>query len=379
MYIPCWRCGEDVWSETQLECRNCKATVRRCRDCANFQPDKSWCAVFEIEITASDSEEPSRLSPSFSCQHYRVTHEMAAALKKARQARKASAPPSAAAADPTAAAAPVEETALPEQPAPAPEAKPAARPKHPVVIAHRGAMAVAPENTLAAFRAAVERGAQAVELDVHVTADGHAVVIHDGSVDRTTDRYGTVAELAFDDIRRMDAGSWFAAEFTSERIPTLAEALAAVPAPLWVNIHLRAHENQSDRCERAVAQAIHGAGALARVWVTHHTRHGLHRLRKMLPELRVCWTSRGGPCDEEYVDDAYYMGFRLLQAPFHAVSTEFMAYAHERGLWVNVSHVGDPEQMRALVGLGADGIFCDDPAVLRSVIAEATPAAASGA
>jgi glycerophosphoryl diester phosphodiesterase len=372
MYIPCWKCGEDVWYETQFECRKCKSTVRRCLDCTNYKPGAAKCAALDIDITPEDAEHPTRLSPSFSCHRHAIAAETVAALRKARPVQKA-APPERGPERPAAPAAPAagEPPHLPEQPAPTPEAKAAPRPKHPIVIAHRGASACAPENTLAAFRIATERGAQAVELDVHVTADGQAVVIHDGSVDRTTDRYGAVSELPFEEVRRMDAGSWFAAEFAGERIPTLAEVYTVVPAPTWVNIHLRSHENTSDRSERAVAEAIHRADALARTWVTHHTRHGLYRLRKMLPELRVCWTSRGGPCDEEYVDDAYYMGYRLLQVPYHAASADLVTYAHERGLWVNVSHVSDPGQMRALVAQKVDGIFCDDPAELREIIAEA--------
>jgi glycerophosphoryl diester phosphodiesterase len=96
-------------------------------------------------------------------------------------------------------------------------------------VAHRGASAHAPENTLAAFRRAVELGADAVEMDVHLTADGHVVVIHDATLDRTTNGTGAVTERSLSDIRSLDAGSWFDPRFAGERIPTLDEAFDVIP------------------------------------------------------------------------------------------------------------------------------------------------------
>lgn len=372
MYVPCWKCGEDAWYATQLECRRCRAALRRCVDCEYYRVADSSCARLRIELTPEDASSPTRLSTSYSCSHHKIGEAAVAALRRAAQERAREVTRAAATARPAPAQAPSGEpdkAHLPEQPAAPPQPKPVTRPRQAIVIAHRGASALAPENTVSAIKLAIERGAQAVEIDVHLTQDGHPIVIHDGTVERTTDRYGAVAELTLESIRRMDAGTWFAAEYAGERIPTLAEALQAVPAPAWVNIHLRPHENASDRVEKSVADAIKAVGMEARVWVTHHTRHGLYRLRQMLPEMRLCWTSRGGPCDEEYIDDAYYMGYRMLQSPCHAVTPEFVAYAHERHMWVNVSHVTDEEQMRNLVALKVDGIFCDDPAVLRTVLA----------
>ncbi len=90
----------------------------------------------------------------------------------------------------------------------------------------------------------------------------------------------------------------------------------------------------------------------------------------MLPKLRLCWTTRGGVFDEEYVDDAFYMGFRILQPPYYCVTEGFVQYAHSRGLWVNVSLARTEEEMRHLIGLKVDGVFVDDPDVLRRLLAE---------
>ena len=108
--------------------------------------------------------------------------------------------------------------------------------------AHRGGAATHPENTLAAFRHAVALGAHQIEFDVRRTADGEIVVIHDASVDRTTDGKGLVDELAFDAIRELDAGRHVAPEFRGERVPTLDEVLEVLPRDLWINVQLKPRE-----------------------------------------------------------------------------------------------------------------------------------------
>jgi glycerophosphoryl diester phosphodiesterase len=95
-------------------------------------------------------------------------------------------------------------------------------------IAHRGASSIAPENTLIAFRKAIELSADMIELDVRQSADGHLVVIHDDKVDRTTDGSGVVGEMSLTELKELDAGSWFNAEFSEERIPTLEEVIDLV-------------------------------------------------------------------------------------------------------------------------------------------------------
>ena len=93
------------------------------------------------------------------------------------------------------------------------------------VVAHRGFSSSYPENTAIAFQKAIELGVECIEFDVHLTRDGHLVVIHDGMVDRTTDGTGRVDELTFAEIKRLDAGTWFSPEFATQNILTLAETL----------------------------------------------------------------------------------------------------------------------------------------------------------
>jgi len=371
VYVPCWNCGTEAWIETQVECRDCRAVVRRCEDCANLRRGDFSCSVFGVEITDLDRLKPTSLSLSYKCSHYKASPEAMVKLKQhaAEVAGKASQStiPVSATPDP-AAAPPAAPVGLPSQPAVIPQPPAQPRRKHPIVIGHRGASALAPENTLTAVRRAVEGGAQAVEVDVLISHDGKAVCIHDTTLQRTTNGSGFVADHTVRELKDLDAGSWFSEEFRGERIPTLDQVFAAAPAPTRINAHLRAHENESDRCEAAVVNAMLAAGAVSRTWVTHHTRHGLHRIRELSPELRLCWVSPGGESDVEYVDDAYYMGFRMLQPTLHSVTETFVQYAHEREMWVNVSYARTQEDITHLVALGVDGILVADPGMMRSVL-----------
>lgn len=107
------------------------------------------------------------------------------------------------------------------------------------ICAHRGANETHPENTLAAFKEAVRLGAQMVEFDVQITKDKELVIMHDRTVERTTDGKGLVSELTLSEIKKLDAGSWKSQKFTGEKVPTLKEALAVFPKNIWLNIHLK--------------------------------------------------------------------------------------------------------------------------------------------
>lgn len=107
------------------------------------------------------------------------------------------------------------------------------------LCAHRGAMDTHPENTIAAFKAAVEAGAQMIELDVWLTKDKKMVVVHDATVDRTTNGTGEILSLTLKEIKKLDAGSWKSPEFNEERIPTFDEVLHVIPKNIWINVHIK--------------------------------------------------------------------------------------------------------------------------------------------
>lgn len=371
MWIACWNCGQDVWFETQKQCRHCGSITRRCADCDNYAETDSSCTQLQVPVQREEAVNSTRLAIAYNCFYFviseaamarpHLTAEQSASLLAKREAAPAASPPPPAASA-ASAAAPHQAPTLDDAEIITIRREPALkRPRLPIIIAHRGHSAAAPENTRAAFTAALKAGAQAIELDVHISRDDQAIVIHDAEVNRTTNGQGPVAFLTLAELKALDAGRWFAPQFAGERLLTLDEAIAAIPAPTWLLVHLRAHENESDRCERAVAEAIARHQARGRTIIIHHTRHGLHRLRAMEPRLRLCWISPGGEPASEYVDDAYYMGYRFIQPRREEVDQELVDYARERGMWVNVFWADDEEDMRRLVALGVEGIITNHP------------------
>jgi glycerophosphoryl diester phosphodiesterase len=111
--------------------------------------------------------------------------------------------------------------------------------KKPFIIGHRGASSLAPENTLASFRKAHDLGAEMIELDVHRTKDGHLVIMHDDTVDRTTGSHGAVKDLTLEEIRQLDAGSWFSPEFKGEKVPTFDEVLEWAKGKVKIDIEIK--------------------------------------------------------------------------------------------------------------------------------------------
>ena len=171
----------------------------------------------------------------------------------------------------------------------------------PLFIAHRGYSARYPENTLAAFNGAIDAGAHMIELDVCLSKDRHLVVIHDETVDRTTNGTGAVKALTLDQLGRLDAGSWFDPRFNTERLPTLAQVLDAVKGHLLVNIEIKPEafeaDGPADAVERQVLNLVREKNMLDEVLVSSFEWLMLDNLRKLEPGIALGLLSEA-PADE---------------------------------------------------------------------------------
>jgi glycerophosphoryl diester phosphodiesterase len=251
-------------------------------------------------------------------------------------------------------------------------------------FAHRGASARAPENTLEAFRLAVEAGAGGLELDVHVTRDGEVVVIHDASVDRTTDGSGAVAGMTLAELRDLDAGYRFSPDRGSTfpfrgrglRIPTLAEVYEEFPAAS-VNIDIK---EPQPGAEEAVLRVIQSAEAAERSLVVSDDHAVVRRFRRLSGgristgasrlEIATFYAS-SRLCLERLVHPPY----DALQVPvdyrgISLVTLRFVVAAHSRGARVDVWTINDPDEMRRLLDLGVDVVMTDRPETLAGVLGE---------
>jgi glycerophosphoryl diester phosphodiesterase len=254
----------------------------------------------------------------------------------------------------------------------------------PVNLAHRGASARAPENTLEAFRAGLEDGAGGLELDVHMTSDGYLVVIHDDTVDRTTDGSGAVRDMTLDRLGSLDAGYRFSPDggrtypFRGRgiRIPTFREVLESFPG---VPVNADIKEPRPD-VEKAVLAAVEDVGAAERVIVASRNLGVMRRFRALAagriptaasgPEIRAFYLLSGARLER-----LLRPGYQALQVPsvymgLQVVTPRFVQAAHGLGVRVDVWTVNGAEEMRRLLGFGVDVIMTDHPAVLNEVLRE---------
>jgi len=229
-------------------------------------------------------------------------------------------------------------------------------------IAHRGSSGTHPENTLAAFLAAADEGAQMCELDVQATRDGAVVVMHDETVDRTTDGHGAVAQLTLAEIRHLDAGAKFDAKFSGERVPTLDEVMKAVSGKLGLNIEIK-----EGAVERQVCELMRSHDALTTSIVSSFEWKALEAVRAIDSAIRVGLLAEKNPA--ALLDGAVAMRAYAVNPRYDMVDAEFCREAHARGLAVLVWTVDAPAAMRILIDAGVDGIMTNYPARLRDVLA----------
>lgn len=226
-------------------------------------------------------------------------------------------------------------------------------------IAHRGASGECPENTLVAFRRAIDLGAAMVECDLQLTADGHVVVIHDETVERTTGGAGRVCDLSLKDIRALDAGSWRGARFAGERVPTLEETLDAVAPRAALNLELKGNGDDA-RLVLSTLAAVSRSGVLDRVLFSSFDMRLLERLRTASPHARIAVLWSGPPFAEAW-RLARELGAIALHPRAAVAAPDLIAEARAKGLMTHVWTVSSVERVVELVRLGVDGVISDHP------------------
>jgi glycerophosphoryl diester phosphodiesterase len=254
-------------------------------------------------------------------------------------------------------------------------------PLHPVeaspqflgVHAHRGASALAPENTLAAFQKAIELGADGMEMDLQLTRDGAVVVIHDDTLDRTTDRQGRVTELSLAEVRKADAGAKFGSDFRGQRVPTLSEVIDLVKAGgndrVRLNLEIKfgeGREGKPEGVEAAVLAILRQSGFVDRVSVQSFYHPSVAKMKGLEPRIStgLLVGERQQPRDpvgliRQYGAD-YYAPHRRLVTP------ELVSALHQAKIPVVIWTVNEAEEMERLMRMGVgshpgDAIISDHP------------------
>jgi glycerophosphoryl diester phosphodiesterase len=244
----------------------------------------------------------------------------------------------------------------------------------PLVIAHRGDSAHRPENTLASFASALELGAELVELDVQLTKDGHAVVIHDPTLDRTTTGRGRVRDHSLSEIRRLSAGypERFGSAFAGERVPTLAEVLHLLRGRARALVEIK-HESVSaaedDGIEALTIAEARKAGVTEGVALLSFDRRALVRCRRQAPEIprgHIFYRATA----EEVLAGVREAGTDLVLPEKGMLSEELVRSLHAARLRVATWVVDEPDELRALARYQLFGVGSNRPGVLLEAIAE---------
>ncbi|HBO46395.1 MAG TPA: glycerophosphodiester phosphodiesterase [Planctomycetaceae bacterium] len=229
------------------------------------------------------------------------------------------------------------------------------------ISAHRGACSTHPENTLAAFREAIHLGVHQIELDVQLLADGGLAVIHDSTVDRTTDGRGRVAQFTVEKIKKLDAGAWKDPKFAGQRVPLLAEALEIMPRNVWINVHLKGGKELG----AAVAREI------VRQNRTHQTfmacnREAADAAREVCPTILICNMQRPKTV-AQYVHETMERRCRFIQFAHKLGTPDEIRRLKEAGVSINFYGVNDADEISRLFDAGVDFPLVDDVAEMLRV------------
>jgi glycerophosphoryl diester phosphodiesterase len=281
------------------------------------------------------------------------------------------------------------------------------------VIAHRGASAYAPENTLAAFRLAKDMGADYFELDCTLSSDGEVIVIHDDTLDRTTDLKGAVADTPSDEIRRADAGSWFAPEFKGEPVPTLDEALDFAKDRIGVFVEVKDadpdnHElleclkrvcadnpdrisNYKEECletfqasdtpnlrlARAVIDRVRARDMYRQVVVQSFSPVVCAVVRLEAPEICVALLSDQCPIDSQQWNDYFFWTTALSVQGFNChramVSPDLVSKCTKLNITVGAWTVNDERELKQFAQWGVRHLITDVPDVARAALGPLPP------
>lgn len=234
-------------------------------------------------------------------------------------------------------------------------------------IAHRGASAEAPENTLAAFELALTQGADAIELDLHQTADGRIVVIHDFFLRRTTGDRRAVKSVSYSELRTLSSGSWFSPKFRNEVVPTLEAVLDLAKERTFLHLELKQGSSKYPEIEENLLRILSTAKAVHRVRVSSFDEAALARLRGLSRRLSLGLLTRRTKTGQ-ILSLARRLGVASVHLSTKRYSRRTMAALQAAGFAVYVYTVDRPTAMRRYLADGVDGLFTNQPARLAGLL-----------
>ena len=219
-----------------------------------------------------------------------------------------------------------------------------------LITGHRGAAKLEPENTLLAMRKALDLKVDQIELDVHLTRDAHLIVMHDETVDRTTNGHGAIAQMTLQEVRALDAGK-------GERVPTLQEVIDLVRGKAILQIELKGAET-----EEPTVRAVEQNQIVDQVLLTSFVHDRLRRVRQLNPRIRIAALWFEAPPDA--CEQAVAMGAEALHVHYEHLDAALVQSAHAGGLQIRAWNPDTIAEIQRVIDLGVDGIGSNRPDLL---------------
>ena len=224
------------------------------------------------------------------------------------------------------------------------------------ICSHRGARDTHPENTLAAFRHAIRLGAHMIECDVQLSKDSQMVIMHDATVDRTTNGSGRVSDLTLDELKSLDAGSWHHQAFAGERIPTLREVLEIMPRNVWLNLHLK----NSTELGRMVTELLIEQNRLHQSFLACNKQTAA-AAKNTNSDVKICNMDRTDS-SQKYVSETIARGTEFIQLKRRSQSMlpELVGKLKSHEIVINFFGTNSPKELRVLFQAGVDFPLVDE-------------------
>ncbi|RKD24673.1 hypothetical protein BEP19_06340 [Ammoniphilus oxalaticus] len=236
-----------------------------------------------------------------------------------------------------------------------------------MIFAHRGAAHLLPENTLPAFRRAIQLGANGLEFDVHLTKDGHPVVIHDEKVNRTTNGRGLVKRFTLKELQQLSAGAWFHPRYSHIKIPTLEDILKkVVHFPTLLNIEMKNTLIRYDGIEQTIIKLIQKYQLQQQVILSSFNPKSIKKIASLDDQI-IGGFLYFGKLDEPW-RMASELGARVIHPPINAISRDFVTQSHEHGLLVCPYHVNHWRQINLALDCRVDGLITQHPERVRKFV-----------
>jgi glycerophosphoryl diester phosphodiesterase len=238
--------------------------------------------------------------------------------------------------------------------------------KRPLIIGHRGSSAIAPENTIASFRQSITDGADGVELDVRLTSDCYAVVIHDGTLSRTTNGRGRVEKKSLAELKQLDAGRWLGKKFEGEQIPTLKETLLLLKGKMAIDIELKSGSRDVEIVNRT-CELVRELDMVEEVLLTSFDSRFLQRVKQIEGRIPVGFLYEPSRHIKSGVVIARKFGARFLILHSRNIREKIIAEARDSDILIGEYPVDTKARFDRSIKNGIDVLFSNHPAFLRTL------------